>query len=412
MRTRDLIPLSVKALVVNKNRSLLTMLGIVIGIGSVILMISVGQAAQRYLLDQVASFGSDQVYIESGKGDSTESGPPTTIIKQVLTLNDFKKLKSLPWVKGVDAMVITSDIVSYGGSDNFTTIGGASPDEVVLYNESLTKGIFFSQEDLDAHAHVVVLGYKLADTLFGQETPLGRTIKIAKQPFRVIGVLAPIGTRFFQDADKQAFIPFTALFDVYNKDRINFIAVKSGDTPIKTAKDQIRIAIRETHNIDNPTGDLSKDDFLVSSQEDAIQQIAIIGTILQILLASIASISLVVAGVGIMNIMYVTVTERTREIGLRKALGAKRHDILGQFLAEAVFLTVVAGIIGVIFGIALSWIAILIIQHYDSNGWSFAVPWIGAEIGFGTSVLVGVIFGYFPALRAANLHPIEALRYE
>jgi putative ABC transport system permease protein len=410
MRIRDLVPLSINTLLINGNRSILTMLGIVIGITSVILMIGVGQAAQRYLLDMVETFGSDQVYVESGKGDLSDHGPPAAM-KQTLTLNDYEKLKSLPWVGGVDGMIITSDVVSYGAANEFTTITGSAPDEVPLYNEVITRGYYFSEEDLNAHARVVVLGYKLVDKLFGQEQPVGRTIKISKQPFRVIGVLAPIGNRFMQDADVQAYVPFTALFDIYSKNRIDFFAIKAVGITMKDAKERVRIALRETHNIDNPLGLLSKDDFMVSTQEDAIEQVTTIGTVLQILLSALASISLVVAGVGIMNIMYVSVTERTREIGLRKALGAKKRDIMGQFLAEALFLTVIAGFIGIVFGIALTWLAIQIFLHY-LEGWRFVVPWVGVIIGFSTSVVVGVVFGYFPALKAAKLHPIESLRYE
>jgi ABC-type antimicrobial peptide transport system permease subunit len=224
-------------------------------------------------------------------------------------------------------------------------------------------------------------------------------------------VLAPAGTRFFSNVDDQVYVPYTAFFDTYNKNRINFISVKAGDVRPEEAKNRIRAVLRDNHNIDNPADDLAKDDFSVSSQEDTMKSADTIGTILQTLLGSIASISLLVAGVGIMNIMYVTVTERTREIGLRKAIGAKRSDILGQFLAEAVLLTVVAGFIGVVFGIGLSWLAIQIINSFQP-GWTFAWPWNGVILGFGVSTFIGIVFGYFPARKAAALSPIEALRYE
>lgn len=411
MRIQDLVPLSFKALVINKGRTILTMLGIVIGIASVILMIGVGQAAQNYLLSQVASFGSDQIFIRAGKGDVSRDGPPNASTKQTLTIEDFRKLKALSWPEAIDGIVISRDLVSYGGQDKLTSITGASPDDVIVFNATVESGRFLLPDDIDSRARVVVLGKKIQDQLFGQENPVGRTIKIGKQPFKVIGVMAPAGTRFFDDADDQVFIPFTAAMDLYNKNRLSFIAVKAGDMPISEAKNLIRITLRESHNLDNPEGILAKDDFFVAAQEDAIKNIQIIGGILQILLASIASISLVVAGVGIMNIMYVTVTERTREIGLRKAIGATSGDIMGQFLLEAVILTVVAGTIGMTIGISINWLAIQIISSFQT-GWTFSIPWFGALIGFSVSAAIGIIFGFFPARKAAHLNPIEALRYE
>ncbi|MFA5936011.1 MAG: ABC transporter permease [Patescibacteria group bacterium] len=412
MRIRDLLPLSINALLVNKARSALTMLGIIIGIASVMLMVSVGEAAQKYLLSQVASFGSDLIFIEDGPGDGSESnGPPNSLPKQNLTVRDYEKLQNLSWTKAVAGSVITSDIIAGQGAEKRTTVNGSSPDELEAFNSKLGEGRFIDDEDVASRGRVIVIGIAVADKLFGEEDPIGRTVKLSRQPFRVIGVMAPGGTRFFQSLDDQVYIPFTAFFDLYNKNRLNFLSVKSGDVRPAEAKELIRIALRETHDIDNPDNVLKKDDFNVSSQEDAVQTIGTISTVLQILLGAVASISLFVAGIGIMNIMYVTITERTREIGLRKAIGATKSDILRQFLAEAIMLTSVAGIIGMMVGFFLSWIAIQIILRFQ-GGWEFVIPWTGAGIAFGVSAAIGVIFGYFPARRAAKLNPIEALRYE
>lgn len=411
MRLRDVVPLSVKALLINKGRTILTMLGIVIGIASVILMVSVGQAAQQYLLSQVANFGSDFVAVANGKGDETRGGPPNPTIKQTLTLNDYKNLKELPWPVAISADVVAQDLISYGSANTLSQVEGSTPGNPVIFNESMSVGSYFTDEDVNSHARVVVLGSKVADRLFGEENPLGKTIKVTKQPFRVLGVMAPAGTRFFSDADNSVYIPVTAAMDLYNRTKINYIGIKAGDMPLNRAVDLVRTEIRASHNIDNPTGDLSKDDFQVTTQQDAVKSVAMIGTILQILLGSIASISLLVAGIGIMNIMYVTVTERTREIGLRKAVGAKSGDILGQFLWESILLTAIAGSLGVISGIAVAWIAIQIISSFQA-GWVFLIPWDGAALGFGVSAAIGIVFGYFPARRAAHLNPIEALRYE
>ncbi len=411
MRIRDLLPLACQALVSNKGRTTLTMLGIVIGVASVILMLSVGEAAQRYLLSQVASFGSDLVFIANGRGNETRGGPPSLLTKQTLTVKDYKKLKGLSWPQAVNATIITRDLVSFGGTDVLTRVSGSAPDEVIVFNEVLIKGRAVSNEDLESHARVVVLGSKIAVQLFGEENPIGHIMKVSKQPFRVIGVLGPAGSRFFSDADAQVTIPFTTSLDLYHKEHLNFLAVKTGVIRPSEAKNLVRVALREAHNLDNPNGDLAKDDFRVASQEDAIKNADTIGSILQILLGSIASISLVVAGVSIMNIMYVTVTERTREIGLRKAVGAQPWDILGQFLTEALVLTSVAGILGVLLGISFSWLAIQIVLHFQS-GWTFAIPWPGAALGFSVAAAIGIIFGYFPARRAARQNPIDTLRYE
>ncbi len=411
MHVADLAKLSYRALVINRARSVLTMLGIVIGIMSVILMLGVGQAAQRYLLSQVASFGSDLVFVANGSGNTNRNGPPDAGTKESLTDRDFKDLAALPWVTGGDASISSVDLLSYGGEDRFSQVSGVSPGQATVFNLTVSDGRFIDQADIDGRTRTIVLGKDVASGMFGQEDPIGKSIRLNKKPFRVIGVLDAAGTRFFSNVDEQVYIPYTAFFDAYNKNRLNFISVKVGDVRPEEAKNRIRATLRDNHNIDNPDDDLGKDDFQVASQEDTIKSADTIGTILQTLLGSVASISLVVAGVGIMNIMYVTVTERTREIGLRKALGAKRVDILGQFLAEAVLLTVFAGLIGVALGVGLSWLVIQLINSFQP-GWTFAVPWNGIVLGFGVSTLIGVVFGYFPARKAAQMSPIEALRYE
>lgn len=411
MHVLDLAKLSYRALLINRARSILTMLGIVIGITSVILMLGVGQAAQRYLLSQVASFGSDLIFVANGADDGKRRGPPEAGTRESLTARDLKDLLALPWVAGGDGIVNSVDLLSYGGEDRFSQVSGVSPGQAVVFNLNVAQGRFIDQSDVDGRTRTIVLGKDVARGMFGQEDPIGKSIRLNKKLFRVIGVLDAAGTRFFSNVDEQVYIPYTAFFDAYNKDRVNFIAIKAGDVRPEEAKNRIRATLRDNHSIDNPTDDLTKDDFKVTSQEDAVKNADTIGTILQTLLGSIASISLLVAGVGIMNIMYVTVTERTREIGLRKALGAKRIDILGQFLAEAVLLTVFAGIIGVGSGVGFSWLAIQLINSFQP-GWTFVVPWNGIVLGFGVSTLIGVIFGYFPARKAAKLSPIEALRYE
>lgn len=413
MKFTDVIKISLDNLIRNRRRALLTMLGIIIGVMSVILMLSVGKAAENYILSQVASFGSDLLIVRNGSGDGgTGSGPPTMTVKQTLTLKDYEKLKKQNWISAVNASVISDLLVEYEASTITTRISGVSPDDMVIFNTTLNTGSFISQDAFDSGAKVAVLGKDVANDLFGQEDPINKRIKIQKKAYRVIGVMDEAGTRFFTNLDKSVYVPTTALMQDMNKDRLQFMYLKISGLDTDEAKDRIRILLRENHNLDNPEGDLSKDDFFIAGQEDTAAAAGMIGDILQILLASIAAISLVVGGVGIMNIMFVTVTERTREIGLRKALGAKNADIRSQFLYEAIMLCLTGGLIGVVAGIGLSWLGIRLLQELQSPNWIFTIPMDGVVMGLTVSTLIGVVFGYFPAKRAADLDPIEALQYE
>ena len=286
------------------------------------------------------------------------------------------------------------------------SIWGTGQDEATLYDMKLTSGYFFTKDDVEARSRVTVLGYSVAQKLFGFDNPVGKLVKVNTTSYRVIGVADKTGTRLGQDMDKTIYIPYTAAMDAYGLDTVFRIIVKP-TIPTAQAEARIQDVIRSNHNITDP----KKDDFRVVTQEDAIKITTQIIGVLQLFLSAVAAISLVVGGIGIMNIMYVSVTERTREIGLRKSLGAKQTDIRSQFLMEAIFLTTAGGIIGTLLGIAFTWIAIVIIQHYQT-GWSFVLSPQGILWGVGVSMGTGLIFGYFPAKRAAALHPIEALRYE
>jgi putative ABC transport system permease protein len=412
MLLRDVLSISFKSIVRNKRRAALTMLGIIIGVSSVILMLEVGQAAERFILSQVASFGSDLLFIRNGPGDGRQgAGPPVTTIKESLTFKDYKKIKQMSWVTSAGANIYQDLLIEYQGEGKRRRVAGTSESEIVIYNTEIGRGEFYGQDDVDSAARVAVLGADIAEELFGEEDPIGKTVKVQKQNYRVIGIMKPAGTRFFTNLDKQVYVPVTALMRQLNKDYLMYINAKIGTVPVEEAKERIRLALRDAHNLDNPSGDLAKDDFFIASQEDATERAGVIGDILQILLSSIAAISLIVGGVGIMNIMYVTVTERTREIGLRKAIGAQYRDILRQFLFEAVILTIVAGVIGVLVGLALSYLGILALQAYQ-DGWAFSFPYEGIALGFTVSATIGIVFGYFPARKAAKLKPIEALRYE
>jgi putative ABC transport system permease protein len=370
--------------------------------------LSIGQAAQRYILSQISALGSDVVFVNNGS--KAQKDIPTLFVKPTLIERDIKKIAQQPWVKAYAGRVNQADAISGEGIQLSAQIVGTSPDEQVLSDIRPSKGSFFSQASVDGRAREAVLGYEIADKLYGFNEPIGKTIKINDVSYRVIGVIEKEGTKNFQNLDRQVYIPYTAALDTFNKQNLTAIQVKTSLT-INEAKLRLTEVLRDSHNIDNPLNDEAKDDFSVTTQEDAVESASQITQILQILLISIAAISLLVGGIGIMNIMYVSVTERIREIGLRKSIGAREQDILNQFLIEAVVQTTLGGIIGSILGIAISWVLIQVINSFQP-GWTFAVSWPSVALSLGVSGAIGLIFGYFPARKAARLHPMEALRFE
>lgn len=412
MKLRDLFKIAQESIRRTRGRAALTMLGIVIGIASVIVMLSIGQAAEGYLLSQIASFGSDMIFVANGQGDTKEGGPPSNSIKESLTTDDYHALRKLPWVKTATPSVIVSDLLTVDSVNVLAQVSGSAPEEVAVYSVRPASGRFFAEDDMVSRRAVMVMGPAIAKRMFGTVDPIGQSIRLGKKSYRVIGVMEPGGTRFFSNVDDQVYIPFTTALEQYNRTHLNFISLKPlSGVSVRDAMERTRIALRDSHRIDNPQALLSKDDFRVASQEDAIRSAGAIGQVLQILLASVAAISLIVGGIGIMNIMLVTVTERTREIGLRKSIGARRGDILGQFIIEAVCLTFIGGVIGIIAGLVLSYGGIAIISQFQT-GWTLVFPGNAILLATAVSTGIGLVFGYYPARKAAKLSPIEALRYE
>lgn len=408
MVLQDLLRSSFESLRRTKGRSALTMIGIVIGIMSVILMLSIGQAAERYILSQISALGSDVVFVNNGSKE--REGEPSLFVKQSLVEKDVRKLRQQSWVTQVAGKLLQSDRIAGEGIEVSAQVVGTTADEQVLSDIRPVKGVFFTSASVDSRAREAVLGHEIADTLYGFNEPIGRTIKINNVSYRVIGVIGKEGSKSFQNLDKQVYIPFTAAMDTYNRQFLSSIAVKT-TLNVNDAKLRLTEVMRDSHNIDNPDNEAKKDDFNVTTQEDAVKSASQITDILKILLISIAAISLLVGGIGIMNIMYVSVTERIKEIGLRKSIGAREGDILNQFLLEAIVLTTLGGVFGSLLGISLSWLAIQAINSFQS-GWTFAVSWSSVALSIGVSGAIGLVFGYFPARKAAKLRPIEALRFE
>jgi putative ABC transport system permease protein len=387
-------------------------LGIVIGIAAVIIMLAIGQGAEGLILSEVADLGSDLVFIEpsaSGK----ESGPPSPFIEQTVDLDDANTMENSGLFSAVSATLYSTVSVSSGESNDFVQVMGADEDYLLLYPADLRFGAFLDETDVDSYANVAVLGIEIARDFFGDKDPVGEKIKLKSKTFRVVGVLEEQGTRFFQNLDKQVTIPVTTMQrDLLGVDYVNYISARAiGD--IEVAKEELRYLIRDNHDIESEGEEEGLlDDFFVSSQTDATETIGIIGSVLTILLSSIAAISLVVGGIGIMNIMLVSVTERTREIGLRKAVGATPKEIMQQFLVESIMLTMLGGLIGVLggslFSLAVGWV----VKTYYLSTWTTVIPPNAIALAAIVSTVVGLVFGIYPARRAARLNPIEALRYE
>lgn len=402
----------------NKLRSGLTVLGIVIGVAAVIAMLAVGNGAQASITGSITSIGTNLLFVFRGSPESQQQGPGgggSGNNDRPLTLADAEAISdpfAAPSVESVAPAIQGNGILSFGGENSSTTISGVTPDYAVVRNLELSEGEFINQEHMLGRMSVVVLGPEAADTIFGRhDGVVGETIRIEGQPFRVIGVLVARGGGAFGSEDGEAYIPFTTaqarLLKRNSRDEVDILFVQATTAEsVPQAADEIANILRQRHR--TPIGD---DDFTVFTQQDFLQTFEAITGVLTIFLGGIAGISLLVGGIGIMNIMLVSVTERTREIGLRKALGARRRDIVIQFLTESSLLSLIGGIIGIIFGWLISF---AVGQIAAANDTAF-VPIVGADavvLATVFSAAVGLFFGIYPANRAASLEPVEALRYE
>lgn len=387
------------------SRSLLTILGIVIGIAAVIIMLSIGQGAERYILSQVSDLGADQIFIEPSQGGEN-GGPPSPYVDQTLTLEDAEELRESGEFSVVSSSVMLSTLVAGNDVGAYAHVMGVEEYELELFPAAAAEGRFIDASDVDSAGRVVVLGLEIAQELFGEGDVVGERVVIKDVPMRVIGVMEERGTQFFQNLDMSLYIPVTTMQELVGADYVHYISLRAiGD--VDDAKEAASDVLRAAHSLDPDAAN----DFMISSQEDAVAIIGTIGTVLSLLLASIAAISLLVGGIGIMNIMLVAVTERTREIGLRKAVGATYADIVRQFLLESVLLTLAGGIIGILIGVGVTVLQGVIVGQFVA-GWSPRVPLSAVILAVVVSSAVGIIFGLYPARRAAKLDPIEALRYE
>lgn len=408
-RTLRFIDISLRSLWNNKMRSILTMLGIIIGIGSVILMISVGKGAESLILASVQSFGNRSIFIQPGGG--TSGGPPSVTAIDKIKYKDYLAISKLNYVEDVTPILVLNTFATYLSENQKVNIVGTNQNYPKAIDGDVQHGRFLSMDDIANSSRVVVIGYKNADLLFGDQEPLGKRIKINGKSFEVIGVMDVQGTRFFQDFDKRMLIPITTMKGtLFGGDYVMTVLMNAKGNIQETIED-LRAFVRNRHSIYNPDNDPKKDDFKVISQVDAADTFREVSDALTLFLVAIAAISLLVGGIGIMNIMLVAVSERTREIGLRKAVGASNSDIMSQFLIESAVLTFIAGVLGVSSGIGLSWLIALVLENYQPD-WTFIVTWESVVLAFGVSVMIGLVFGIYPARNASKMDPIVCLRME
>ncbi|OGZ34321.1 MAG: hypothetical protein A3I88_03715 [Candidatus Portnoybacteria bacterium RIFCSPLOWO2_12_FULL_39_9] len=396
----------------NKSRSGLTILGIIIGITAIILVMSLGKGAEELILNQIRGLGSQTIIIEPGqepRGPSNFAELFTNSLKQ----KDVEALKNPANVQGLKELtpnVMQVAPISFENESVRKNIIGSSELITEILEIYPNEGSFFTDDDIRQKNSVAVIGSKVKKELFGDSDALGKKIKIKGRSFKVVGILPAKGQVALFNIDELVIVPYTTAqlyllgINYFN----SIIARAENEKIVPQVVKSIELTLRETHNITDP----EKDDFHIATQALAVERVGMVTGILTALLVSVAAISLVVGGVGIMNIMLVSITERTKEIGLRKALGATNKDIMLQFLLEAMILTGLGGIAGIIFGGLLSFIASFILSRIVSLDWTFAFPVSAALLGLAVAALVGLIFGLYPARQASLKSPMEALRYE
>lgn len=416
MNKKTLIPLlfAFRTIRTHKARTALALLGVVIGVFAVVVVTSLGEGVKGFVLGQVESFGTDLIQVEvkipnttAMSSDNASSRAQGTQIT-TLTVKDGEAIAKLPNVEAMYAGTIGQERATYGSiGKRISLFGTGSGVALVDSNAKIESGRFFTDEEDDSLAQVVVLGSEIKETFFGESEAVGQSITLKGDKYRVIGVLAPRGAAAFFNLDVFTYVPVQTLQKkLLGVDYVQFVSVKMEDTTreIETVADIVAL-LRKRHDIDNP----DKDDFSVTSTKEAQETLSDVLGSLSILLLALTSISLVVGGVGIMNVMYVSVSERTSEIGLRKAVGATSRSILQQFLFEALIITLLGGFIGIVLGMLLTWGLGLV---FASLGFALPLSFSLQSflLGVGFSTAVGIIFGLAPAYRAASLTPMEALR--
>lgn len=406
MNTTNLLKIALRALANNKLRGFLTMLGIIIGVASVITMLAIGQGSKRSIQAQISEMGSNMIMIQPG-ADMRGGVRQDASAMETLKLQDYEDIvNETRYVSATSPSVNSSGQVIYGANNAPTTVYGISPDYMEIRRYEVEDGDMFSDQDVQTAAKVCVIGKTVVDNLFpGGENPVGKVIRFQKLPFRVVGVLKSKGYNSMgMDQDDLILAPYTTIqkkvLAITHLQGITCSALKEEYTD--QAIDEISEILRRNHKLKES----DDDDFTIRSQQELSTMLTSTTDMMTVLLAAVAGISLLVGGIGIMNIMYVSVTERTREIGLRMSIGAKGIDILAQFLIESILISVTGGLIGVVFGVGAA-LVVNGVAHFPI----YIQPW-SVVLSFAVCTVTGVFFGWYPAKKAAQLDPIEAIRYE
>ena len=408
MKIFNLIRIALKALQRNKLRAFLTMLGIIIGVGAVIAMVAIGQGSKKSIQDQLSTMGSNMLTIRPNSNQTAGGGARIDASSvQSLTLDDVQAMQTQSQYINAVSPAVQSRGQAINAAMNWpTTIQGVNPDFLTIRNWPLKSGTSFSNEDVNGAAKVCLVGQTVVDNIFDpSDDPVGKIIRFNKIPFKIIGVLSEKGENAFgQDQDDIILAPYTTvqkrILAITYIQTIYASAINEGSSAAATQ--ELSQILRTTHKLNNN----EQDDFTVRTQAELISTFSSTSQLLTVLLAAIAGISLLIGGIGIMNIMYVSVTERTKEIGLRMSIGARGIDILLQFLIEAIVISITGGIIGVLFGVISSKVITAILS------WPTYVSQSSIILSFIVCAVTGIFFGYYPAQKASKLDPIEALRYE
>jgi len=405
MRVSNLYKIAWRAILLNKTRSLLTMLGIIIGVGSVIAMLAIGEGSKASIREEISAMGSNMLNIRPGSGVRGGVRMDASSMRS-LTLEDYEALQDAEYLSAVSPQVNSSGQAIYGANNWPTSVYGVSAEYIDIRNISVLEGSMFTQHHIDTYAKVLVIGQTVVDNLFPDgEDPIGKTIRFGKTPFKVIGVLSEKGeSNFGQDQDDVMLSPYTTVMKrVLAQDYIQSITASAVSEELaEEAVAEVQTILRNQHNISAGMDD----DFNVFSMDELIDTFSSTSEMLTYLLVAIASISLLIGGIGIMNIMYVSVKERTREIGLRLAVGAKGAIILLQFLIESVLLSFTGGIIGVGLGYAAAYGIEAFLY------WPTVITSSSIILSFAVCAFTGIFFGWYPARKASELDPLAALRYE